>query len=327
MGNYDVTVLVAIYEPIWEKLHATLQSVLKQKNIKIQIVVTDDGSNNKCFMHVKDFFDACGFQDYFFVENKENKGTVANIISGLRVSKGEYIKLISPGDLLYDELTMKKWLDFAAADHLDITFSAAVFYRRNDEDGFQIVRHKQNPNNIKAFVKPLSHIDRVINYLLLEDGISGATLMLRKKVLEHYLSLLNGRVIYAEDFFLRLAVLERVDIKYYPVPGIWYEYGDGGISTTPNSLWQERMRIDAFNMGELCLERYDGTDSRIVECINEYCRHHDSNGYSRFEWWCKLLCHPRWLYWKIQQRLFSSKAPIINDDIFLRYCFADGEGD
>lgn len=319
--KFDVAVIVTSYCPNWKKMKATLSSIIEQKDIKLQIIIADDGSPNNHFEQVRLFFEQYGFTDFYLVENKENRGTVVNILSGLYATNTEYVKLISPGDLLYDEFTMNRWFNFAKENGGAVTFSNAVFYHKDENDNFIIHRCKNNPHNIRVFNKPTSYLDRVINYILLEDGISGAKLFLKRDILIYYLKLMQGKVIYGEDFFLRIAVIEKIDIIYYPAVGVWYEYGNGGISTSGNKIWQELLENDSYNIGKICLDRYDGDDSRIQECLSEYCHRHKTKKHSRIKWAIKLLLHPRWFYWYIMQHLFMTYTYIPEDDKFLRYCF------
>lgn len=327
MEVFEVAVLIATYQPDWNKLHATLRSVLEQCGVKVQIVIADDGSVNNHFDKIKDYLKKCNFDDYTLIENKENKGTVANVLNGLYAVKANYVKIISPGDLLYNELTLKNWMQFIVDNNAEISFSQAVFYRPVANEAFEIIKHEQHPNNMRAYLQPLSYIDRVITYILLEDGISGATVLLKRDILMKYMKLLIGRVIYAEDIFMRLAILEKVDIKYYPFPGIWYEYGNGGISTTPGDKWCKRLRKDAYEMGKICLERYSDDDVRILDILNEHCRRNASVRQPGWKKRWKLLRHPRWWYWERCRRIFVTYAPMPENIGFLRKCFSFGKDD
>ena len=42
----DMSVIVVTYNSEWEKIKITLNSILRQKNISLQIIVADDGSEN-----------------------------------------------------------------------------------------------------------------------------------------------------------------------------------------------------------------------------------------------------------------------------------------
>ena len=45
----NVAVVICTYNPTWEKLKQTLNSCIIQQGLKVQIIVTDDGSNNNYF--------------------------------------------------------------------------------------------------------------------------------------------------------------------------------------------------------------------------------------------------------------------------------------
>ena len=51
--DYEITVIVCTYNPDLQKLISTLKSVVLQKGVKIQVIVTDDGSSNNYFNEVK----------------------------------------------------------------------------------------------------------------------------------------------------------------------------------------------------------------------------------------------------------------------------------
>ena len=99
---YDVTFLVASYNPEWYALKRTLCSALNQKYIKFQIVIADDGSKETFRNEVIKLFEEYEYKDYKFIEAEINKGTCLNIYNGLLSSEGEYIKTIGPGDCLYN---------------------------------------------------------------------------------------------------------------------------------------------------------------------------------------------------------------------------------
>lgn len=82
--SYEISVVVIQYNPIWEKLMYTLQSILQQTEIRYEIVIADDGSRDKYFDKTIDFFKEKKFCDYQIVDNTKNQGTVKNVLSGLK---------------------------------------------------------------------------------------------------------------------------------------------------------------------------------------------------------------------------------------------------
>ena len=53
---YDISVVVGTFNPKWEKLKPTLISIVEQKNIRMQIIISDDGSINPLHAEIKSFF-------------------------------------------------------------------------------------------------------------------------------------------------------------------------------------------------------------------------------------------------------------------------------
>ena len=320
VSYYEISVVVGTYNPVWKKLKATLKSVLEQKNIKLQIVVTDDGSKNTLFTEIENFFVKEKFEDYKLIANEKNEGTVCNFYRGIIGADAEYVKGISPGDLFYDKNTLSKWLHFTKENNADITFCDAVFYNMKDKH-INIIRHAHNPQNVSIYLKPSTYHDKVINYIILGDKISGAAIIVRKDLLQHYLKLLLYRVIYTEDFFIRLAVLDKRKILYYQQSGIWYEYADGGISTTGENVWKQRIQSDNIEMDRICEENWDKKDSIVKKWLEEYCIFNKQPLSSRWEGLKRYGRHYKWLYFWLYGYLFRMYSPVKVDDSFLKYCF------
>ena len=76
-NDYNITVVVLTYNPVWEKLRATLKSIVEQQDVHLQVVITDDGSKNNYFDKVESYFKEIGFDDFKLISNKNNEGTVS----------------------------------------------------------------------------------------------------------------------------------------------------------------------------------------------------------------------------------------------------------
>ena len=110
-SSYEVTVLVITYHPAWEKLRQTLISAMLQKDVRCQIVIADDGSDENHRDRILSLFREYAFTEYTLVLNDHNQGTVANYLSGLRAAEGEYTKGISPGDFFSGPFVLREWLN------------------------------------------------------------------------------------------------------------------------------------------------------------------------------------------------------------------------
>ena len=127
-NKYDISVIVATYNPDLNKLMSTLLSIIVQKGINFEIIVTDDGSQKDYFKEVIVFFERNNFKNYSLIKNEINIGTVNNFYNALIISKGKYIFGISPGDMVYDENSLFSIFDFAEENKAKVCFGDAVYY-------------------------------------------------------------------------------------------------------------------------------------------------------------------------------------------------------
>ena len=165
-------------------------------------------------------------------------------MNGMQMKKfvhGKYIKPISAGDLLYEENSLKRLFEYSERNKSSVVFGDAVFY--NDDNGFKIIKHFHNPRITGVY--NTENVSRMLklHYLLLSDGISGAALFARSDIYGKYLEMIAGKVKYAEDYMIRIMILDEVRIHYYKHPIIWYEFGTG-ISTAASDFWTEKLRED-----------------------------------------------------------------------------------
>jgi len=90
-----VTVLVACYknnDPLWK----TLDSILRQDYLNIQLIISDDASGSFDLEKVRKY--CSGKVETIVNENSQNLGTVRHLNMLLQLVEGMYIKLLSPGD-------------------------------------------------------------------------------------------------------------------------------------------------------------------------------------------------------------------------------------
>lgn len=255
--QYKVSVVVVTYNPSKEKLLETLRSALLQRNIAVQIVIADDGSKTPCFEAAEALFAQHHFKDYVIVANPQNRGTVYNVLSGVECSTGEYIKIISPGDMLGGEDVLHDWIVSMEAAHGQVSFSDAVCYEQ--ENGEKHLRiGKAHPRTVDCYLQKEAEQIRW-NYLIFDDLMLGAAVICRREVQLSYLQEIAGKVVYAEDNAYRLMAYDGVSIHYFPENGIIYEWGTG-ISTSGNDVWKQRLAKDWNACTNLLLERCTGKD-------------------------------------------------------------------
>lgn len=236
------TVLVVTYNSDYLKLVMTLETIIQQNmKHKFQIVIADDGSKEQYFSEVEAFFKKKNFTDYKIVCNKKNAGTVKNLLSGLEVAQGKYVKFLSAGDGFYASDTMNKIYEFMEKTNAPVCFGLLRGYRKNEQGTMESVAY-YHPFDIQAYRKnDIKRIQR--NLILYSDNVCGAAICYRTDVAKEYMKKISDCVVYEEDIFQVLAAVEGKAVQLYDDYMIWYEIGDG-ISTNKKSKFQELLAVD-----------------------------------------------------------------------------------
>ena len=264
--SYDVSVLVATYHPSMAKLLVTLNSILVQRDISYQIVITDDGSGDDFDIEkVKEFFKIKSFTDYEITQLAQNEGTVNNVINGLDYCYGEFVKPLSPGDYLYGEKVLSEWVGGMRKHGCVIGFSDDICYRYEEQtDGEQINTDnapKVSADNFRLISIP-THPQKnhdfyrnswSYNYLIFDDPARGAAVIVQTDVLKKYLSSVKGLVIYAEDVVYRMMAGAGERAFFLGKGAILYELGTG-ISTNGESEWLRKIQADWDVSDEMMLD-------------------------------------------------------------------------
>lgn len=241
VSDTKVTILICTYHPVWEKLKGTICSVLKQVYDSYEIVIADDGSQNDCFQELERMFQKAAFTRYQFRKLKKNQGTVRNLMNGLVVSKGMFVKPISPGDLLFSENTLKDWIDDVERKHADISFGRAVYYKK-DKCGLTFEKSISYPINTTIYTQSDSekkYQDLLLNYIALRDTPVGAAFIVKRELLDEYMRKLPKTVLYAEDNAYRMMIACGIEFHFYNKNVIFYECGTGISNATKDSPWNE----------------------------------------------------------------------------------------
>lgn len=249
IDEIDYSIIISMYNPDWNKLVLTLDSIVEQKNIDFEIVICDDGSEQNFENEIQEYFENNSFEKYKLVMNPNNQGTVKNVISAFKVARGKYVKNISPGDYFYDDFVMSKFDDVIKKSDADIFFGNAVFfYDKVKENGMKerfLYPEKHNPIDFAPYIRNNGKQIR-FNYLVRHDYILGASFVTKRELQLEYLLKIENYVKYAEDCSFVWMVAAGCKVKYIDIPFIWYEYGTG-ISTQRSDKWEKILYEDNRN--------------------------------------------------------------------------------
>ena len=240
--QYQVSVVVPTYNSDLRKLFFTLFSIIEQKGITFEIIISDDGS--ECFREsgINAFFKRHSFEDFVINANAVNRGTVRNILSAFLLAKGEYIACLSPGDMLFDDSTLEVFYRYAVDNCLEICFGNAIcFGERNGKYEIFDYKFPKKPelyNSTKIIKELASHQKQ--NY------INGTTFFRKRASAIETIRWVSEHSKYVEDttsLQYYLALEDR--IGYLNKNFTWYE--KGGISTSENKEWTEALINDIDN--------------------------------------------------------------------------------
>lgn len=250
-----VSVIVLIYNPDVHKLESTLLSIIGQKNVDFEIVLSDDGSKESIEEGVKAFFGKHNFSKYRFIRSVENTGTVKNYLRGLYASNGIYIFGTSPGDMLYDETVLADFYDFAVNQKAKICFGRAAYYNMQGIN-LNIIEGVPNLPPYPQLFRADQSRKTEKTAIFFGSIILGATFFRERESTIHYLNEIKDYVKFAEDNTSAiLAELSGERITYFDRLVIWYEYGTG-ISTTASSKWHNILENEYDSFYKYIKEKY-----------------------------------------------------------------------
>ena len=264
--DYFASVVVLTFNPDKDNLFLTLRSILLQKGIRFQIVISDDASKENFFSDIERYFLSENFFDYILISNDKNQGTVKNCICALKKCTGKYVKTISPGDCFSNDDVLKNWIEFTEQKRSVVCFSDAVYYKRSARKSYselpiEIQKVYAHPQLVNCYKKGGNAFRTA--YLLLNDVCVGAAIIILLQKIKEYISIIEGKVIYAEDSLFRLMVYQDEPTSYYEKSCILYEYGSG-ISTCNDVFWYKKILEDCSNANKILISMIVGKKKKNI---------------------------------------------------------------
>lgn len=257
----DISVVICIYNSSIEKLKKTIYSVVCQKDVEFEIVLADDGSSIDITEQIENIFEKYKFSNYCIIRSVENIGTVRNYYSAIQQAKGKYIYGTSPGDMLYDDNTLKEFFCFSENNNAKCVFGDAVCYCIEEDQPklLKMVNFPSSPNVFEA------SYNKVWGKLAILQGhkICGATFFREKKSFIQHMQRIMDTTKYVEDATTTMSyVLSEERVLYFSRKIVWYECGVG-ISTCAENKWQEIIKSEIIDTKEKLFAEY--TEDKIVK--------------------------------------------------------------
>lgn len=273
-----ISVIVLTYNPSKQKLIATLKSIIRQENVDVQVIISDDGSKENYFEEAKEFLEKNSFTDYKFVSCEKNQGTVKNVIRAVHVSNGEYVKLISPGDMFTSNNILSGWFNHLIQSKYKWSICEAIYYK-NINGCISPIKQPTHPMITDVYEKQQERKCRW-NYVILDDIALGAATICERNLLMEYLFRINDKVVYAEDNIYRIMMFDGICADYFSGCAIFYEYGEG-VSAPGESVWGERLVKDWSAADLEMLRKLDINDPLQVKMTKILKNNKTGNKYIR----------------------------------------------
>lgn len=255
-NTIQVSVIILTYNPVCKKLLNTLESVVKQKNISFEVIISDDGSKeNIYFEEAEKMLKEYDINNYTLLKNKKNLGTVKNICNALKKANGKYVYLISPGDYVYNDTTLSDFYNFAESKNAKICFGDYLMYVYKDNN-VDIKSTKYTPCYPKIFNKSFFWYKIAFYDVAGASYVIGPSYFREKNYTIKMMNFIKKYSIYVEDNTSTLyALAEKEPVYYLPQKIVWYET-NSGISTSNNSEWNKKMEDDFSNVINALSENY-----------------------------------------------------------------------
>ncbi len=293
----DISFIVVTYNPSIDKVKKTLSSILKQKHIEYEIIISDDGSKEFPEREIVEYFEKNNFKEYQILLSENNEGTVKNYLKGLEKAKAKYVKGISPGDCLFDEETIANWLMAIKEKNAIYSYGNAVYYENNSEN-IEVVRRDQTPYYSGILNSKMHNLIK-IDYLLLKDQILGASLITEKETTIKYIKKIENKIKYTEDCIFRIMIADDIFPHHYDENVIWYE-ANTGISSGKEDKWGRIIRQEV-NISDEIINEEGSLKGYLKSGFNTCVKKQDKRR-------LRYIIFPVLILLDIQKRLFKKKT-------------------
>lgn len=238
----QVSVILLAYNPDLVKLRQTLYAISQQKEVCMEVIISDDGSARKDYAFLPAYMESLGITDYRLLEHPENRGTVNSCFSAVSAAAGEYVFLTSPGDYLFDSLVLRDLYRFAQAHDAPLCFGNAVFYTARDGAPC-LTKTVGRPASPQLYAPDTNSKTGKLSFFG-GDWVIGASYFRSRELLLDCLQKVLDTAKYMEDTTTTAFALAAGERLYHCDRNVvWYE-DSTGVSTGGNAKWDALLRQD-----------------------------------------------------------------------------------
>lgn len=237
MRKVKISVIVITFNSRWDKTKRTLDSVIAQKDVDYEIIISDDGSKINNYKKIESYFKERKFDSFVLVNNDKNVGTIKNILRALEVAKGKYVKAISPGDILLSPSTLKEWVIELEKSGRRWSFGEVMYSWDTRNNPIEVFTRAHMPQDVKSYI---NEDDKrcIYNCVVKNDRPNPIGIIFERHLWKEYLMKLSEWIVYAEDFAYSIMMLDNILPFYFPHNVGIHEWGEG-VSTSGNKEWMQ----------------------------------------------------------------------------------------
>lgn len=188
-------------------IEETLQSIYNQTYENIELVISDDASDDNTVEIVEQWIAKCGerFKRVEVIASKENTGTSKNLNRGIDSCYGEWIKPIAADDLLLPEC-VQKYMEKVTQDKGRIKI-----YQADEEiidENSIVTGYVTNESQRMRKLADMQTVEEQYQYFLFNDIKVSPTMFFAKKTF-YEVGMCDERIRNIEDYPLKLRFLQN----------------------------------------------------------------------------------------------------------------------
>jgi len=233
--NPSVSFLIATFNRA-NYLDLCIESILAQSEDDFEIIVVDDGSKDNTEELIKNKYG----ERVIYLKNQSNRGVAFSRNLSINYARGEFLGLIDSDDILSDRKYLETALKILKSDPQIDIFCCDNFCI--DELGERIGDKTFLHSTIDYKGVDLTSKEMAFSDIFM-GGIHSCGALVRREIINQTGPLnTNYRIMWDEEFFLRVSASNKFKIYYYDHPLTAYRIHKNNFSKNISELYRERIK-------------------------------------------------------------------------------------
>lgn len=258
-----VSVLILSYRNV-SGIYDSLVSVFKQKYERIEVVISDDGSDNfeDEIPKLSKFIEenkGNNIENYVIRSNGVNVGTVKNLNNAIKESTGVYIKALSSEDVFSHEDAIQHYVDFIEKSGKEICFSKIRGVTLSGEFVYELLACDSDYQKLSTYTP-----NDICERLYRRNFLPGIAWMIKRSLFDKYgLFPEDTRIIEDYPFWIHLS---RSGCEFGFLDEVLIDYRLSGVSSAGS--YSEMFMNDMYIIYDKYIFPYDHKFGLLQPCYN-----------------------------------------------------------